>query len=482
MNEVGLGSHDASLKIAVIGSGPSGFYAVQALFKQTRFDVRVDLFDRLPTPFGLVRGGVAPDHQKIKRVIRVYEKTAADPRFRFFGNVRLGSDLTLDDFQTFYDATILATGNESDRALGIPGEELHGVVSATEFVGWYNGHPDFQDRVFDLENTRQAVVIGNGNVAMDVARILAKQAADLATTDVTRQALTSLEASRVQEISLLARRGPAQAAFSPKEIKELGEVTQCTLRVDAQDVTLTAEEEAWLEDQGSRDSQKNMAFLKEVAHSEEAGDTARSVSCRFLLSPVEFLGQDGRVTSVILEKNVLRWDATGKSRPQSTGEQVTIAAQLVLKAIGYRGTPIAGVPFDHEWGIIPNDGGRVLRERVGPVVTGLYVVGWAKRGPTGLIGTNSGDAQATVALLIADLEGRAPNMEVIETPSEVVELLRERGIDFVTWRDWSLLDAEERARGEVLGKCRDKFGAVSEMMDAIARLRANQEEGSPDTP
>ena len=462
MSEGHLGSEARPLRVAVVGSGPSGFYAVQALFK-SNLVVRVDMFDRLPTPYGLVRGGVAPDHQKIKNVIRIYTKIAATEGFRFFGNVMLGRDLQIDDLTARYDQVVLATGNESDRKMGVPGEELAGVYSATEFVGWFNGHPDFQDLEFDLANAKRVAVVGNGNVAMDVARVLAKRPEELAPTDITQNAVDRLETSAVEEIILLGRRGPAQAAFSPKEIKEVGGLEHADLVVPAEEAALDDLSATWLEEKADRDARKNVAYLTEhVARGE--GSNPRKIRCRFLVSPAEFLGEGGMLTAVKLQKNELHPDSHGTPRPRGTETFDTIPVDLVFKAIGYRGVPIPGIPFHERWGIIPNDEGRVLTAQDdGDVVPGLYVVGWAKRGPTGLIGTNSPDSQATVAKMLEDVASATPASE----DADIAELLASRGVDAVSFADWELLDADEVARGQAAGKLREKVTSIDGMMKVI---------------
>ncbi|MEE2787619.1 MAG: FAD-dependent oxidoreductase [Myxococcota bacterium] len=453
------------LKVAVVGAGPSGFYAIRALYKSGKAECRVDLFDRLPTPFGLVRGGVAPDHQKIKNVVRVYESIAEDERTRFFGNVTLGVDITIDELSARYDAVILATGNEADRRLGLDGEDLKGVHSATEFVGWYNGHPDFQDRQFDLKNTQRVVIVGNGNVAMDVARVLVRSVESLRETDITEQAIQALSESRVQDIVLLGRRGPAQAAFSPKEIRELSEVDGCSLRVSKDHVNLSDEMQAWLEEHGSRDAHKNFEFLTQIAMSDQTAEHHRTVRCIFRSSPSAFAGQAGSLTGVVAEENELYLDERGHPRPRGTGRTQHIEAQLVFKAIGYRGTPIPGVPFHEAWGIVPNDQGRVLTAPDGTLVERMYVVGWAKRGPTGLIGTNNADSKATVMLLLEDWA--AGCLSAPKYTEDVAELLARRSVKVVRWSDWKRLDALEIENGLPLGKVREKFTRIDEMLQAI---------------
>ncbi len=466
-----LGSSERPLRVAVIGSGPSGFYAIAALFKVDGVEADVDLFDRLPTPFGLVRGGVAPDHQKIKNVIRVYNRTAQHERFRFFGNVELGPDISVDDLRRHYDHIVYATGNESDRKMGIPGEDLPGVHSATEFVGWYNGHPDFQDRSFDLAAARRIAVVGNGNVAMDVTRVLARSTDELAPTDITAESLAVLRQSAVEEVVLLGRRGPAQAAFSPQEIKEIGSLEGVSLLVSEEEMDLEEISSTWLEESAAPSARRNVIYLSEIAGAEAtAGD--RLVSCRFLVSPIELqAGEDGRVAQVVIEKNELYASDDGTPRPRGTGETETLDVDLVFKAVGYRGVPLPGVPFHERWGILPNDEGRLLQSEDGSVVPGQYAVGWAKRGPTGLIGTNSPDSTATVKKMIEDIDGVTASADPAKAPEKVVELLRERGVDFVTFDDWNRLDEDEVRLGEAQNKVREKYTNVASMMAAVGRLR-----------
>lgn len=472
MSEYPLGSAERPLRVAVVGSGPSGFYAVGALFKRKELHVSVDLFDRLPTPFGLVRGGVAPDHQKIKKVIRAYQKTAADPRFRFFGNVMLGRDVQLEDLMRHYDQVVLATGNESDRQMGLPGEDLEGVYSATEFVGWYNGHPDFADREFPLGRATRAAVVGNGNVAIDVVRVLAKRPDELAPTDIAGYAVDALASSTLEELVMWGRRGPAQAAFSPKEIKELGELDNADLVIGAEELDFGELTTTWLAESAGRDNRKNVDYLNEVA-AREVGAKQRKVICRFLVSPKEFIGENGRLTGVRLERNALYPDDTGTPRPKGTGETWIEPVDIVFKAIGYRGVPIQGVPFYDRWGTFPNEAGRILTEHGGDeAVKNLYVVGWAKRGPSGLIGTNQGDSVATVNEMLADIEGVTAPVDPTKDADAVLGLLDERRVRYVSFADWQLLDAEELRLGEAKGKIREKFTQVEDMLTALDRLKS----------
>jgi len=465
-----LGSDRRPLRVAVIGSGPSGFYAAEALFKADR-RVRVDMFDRLPTPYGLVRGGVAPDHQKIKTVTKLYVKIADNEGFRFFGNVKLGRDVHVEDLAELYDHVVYAVGNESDRKMGIPGEELGGVHSATAFVGWYNGHPDFCDLRFDLENATSVAVVGNGNVAIDVARVLIRDPDELADTDIADYALEVLRKSNVREVVLLGRRGPAQAAFSPKEIQEIGDLSGVDVVVSPEDVDLDPLSASWLETAAPKAAHRNMRYL--VEQSQHGGGSApKKMRCRFLVSPIELLGEDGRVSAVRLQHNELVADDRGTPRPRAVERFETVEAQAVFAAIGYRGIPIEGVPFDDGWGVIPNAAGRVLTERDGNVVPGQYVVGWAKRGPTGLIGTNSPDSKATVAAMLEDCAGvTAPELEP-DDAARIERLLADRDVCYVSQEDWERLDRYEIGRGEEQGKVRDKLYSIDEMLEIVQKLRA----------
>jgi ferredoxin--NADP+ reductase len=473
MSGASLGTEGRPLRVAVVGSGPSGFYAIQSLFKARKkegLQVSVDLFDRLPTPYGLVRGGVAPDHQNIKAVIKAYDKIAAEPGFRFFGHVVLGRDIQVADLLAHYDQVVYATGNESDRPMGIPGEDLSGVHSATEFVGWFNGHPDFRDRTFDLSNARRIAVVGNGNVAMDVVRVMARDPDELADTDIADYALEVLRQSAVEEIFLLGRRGPAQAAFSPKEIKEVGSLSYADLVIPEGQMDLDPLSRTWLAEKADRDAQKNVEYLSEKAKEGPQGKRRRII-CEFLVSPVEVLGEDGRCTAVRLERNQLYPEADGTPRPRGTGETRVEPVQLVFKAIGYKGVPIPGVPFDARRGIFPNRDGRLFDPERNEVRPGEYVVGWAKRGPTGLIGTNSPDSAATVDVMLEDL--KAGRVEPAATPPDeaIPALLAARGVDYASWEDWRHLDQDEVARGQGAGKIREKYTTLEEMMAAVRRLR-----------
>jgi ferredoxin--NADP+ reductase len=460
------GTAENPLRVAIVGSGPAGFYAAGHLLKDKERVVQVDMFDRLPTPWGLVRGGVAPDHPNIKSVSRVYEKTAQHPEFRFYGNVELGADVEHEELASRYHALIYAVGAQTDKQMGIPGEDLPGSWAATEFVAWYNGHPDYRDLEFDLSHER-ATVIGNGNVAADVTRMLALTPEELACTDVADHALEVLAESKVREIVVLGRRGPAQAAFTNPELLELGEMTDADVSVDPKDVELDPMSKEWLESEESDiTARKNVEILTGYSKRSPAGKPRRIV-LRFLVSPVEILGDD-RVEAVRVCRNRLERDDKGALRPGSTEETETIPAGLVFRSIGYRGVPLAGLPFDERRGTIPNDGGRVLDPERGEPLRGEYVVGWIKRGPTGIIGTNKRDAQETVSLLLEDLEqGRLLDPESPHR-GELEELLRERKPQHVTYAGWEAIDRSERERGEPQGRPRVKYCTFDELLEAAA--------------
>jgi ferredoxin--NADP+ reductase len=456
------GTAERPLCVAVIGSGPSGFYAAEALLKAPGLTVRVDIFDRLPTPYGLVRGGVAPDHQKIKAVVAVYERCALDPRVRFFGNVKLGTDLSVDDLRARYDQIVYAVGCESDRHMGIPGEELDGSFSATEFVGWYNAHPDHRTRRFDLSCDAVAVV-GIGNVAMDVTRLLACESDALAKTDIAVHALEALRQSKVKTVWLLGRRGPAEAAYSPAEIEEIGELPTADLVVSSAEAVVDAVSQDELKDAAVK---KKVEYIQKHAALGE-GSKERKVRLRFCVSPVEILGTDGKVSGLRLERNKLVSDGKGGVKSVGTGEFETIKVGMVLRSVGYRGIPVPGVPFDEKAGRIANDAGRVTN--AGAPVPGEYVVGWAKRGPSGLIGTNRADSVLTVQAMLVDLkDGRLPARTVDAALNSTPQLLAAKKIKSVSIAQWKELDKQELANGLAHGKIREKFTRVEDMLAALS--------------
>jgi ferredoxin--NADP+ reductase len=459
-----LGTPDAPLRVAIIGSGPSGFYAAEHLQEQDGLEVQIDMYDRLPTPFGLVRGGVAPDHQKIKSVTRVYDKIAAHPEFRFYGNVEMGRDITHDDLTAYYHAIIYAVGARTDRRMGIPREHLPGSHSATEFVGWYNAHPDFRHLGFDL-SSESAAVVGNGNVAMDLARILASPPEVLTQTDIAEHALRALSENGIREIHVLGRRGPAQAAFTNKELKELGELPGVDVVVDPAVVELDPLSAAEVERTPNRTRDRNLEILRGFAARPPTG-ASRRIVLHFLVSPVEIVGSE-RVERLRIVHNELDESEDGSIRPRPTERTTTLPVRLVFRAIGYQGVPLPGIPFDAMRGVIPNEAGRIIDPVGGGPVEGEYVVGWIKRGPQGIIGTNKPDSQETVDMLLADLH--AGNLHKLEVPPRAVleRLLSERRRDFVSYEDWQLIDMLEQERGKAIGSPRVKFSRVEEMLHAL---------------
>jgi ferredoxin/flavodoxin---NADP+ reductase len=447
------------LRVAVIGAGPSGFYAAEALLKR-RDDVLVDLIDRLPAPFGLVRYGVAPDHQKMKSVTKLYERTASDPRVRFLGNVEIGNDLAIEELRRHYHATIFAYGAPGDRRLGIPGEDLAGSMSATDFVAWYNGHPDYETFDPPLDATT-AVVVGVGNVAVDVTRILAKTSEELFESDIADHALEALRSSSVRDVVVLGRRGPAEAKFTTKELRELGELVDADIVVDPRDLDILPESRAAI----ARDhiAQKNLEVLEEFARRAPTGK-GRRIHLRFLVSPVELLPDESgtRLGTVVIEKNRLEVRADGSLSAVGTGEREELDAQILLRSVGYRGAALGGVPFDERRDVIPNEGGRVLRTPGGEVVPGWYAAGWIKRGPTGVIGTNKACAMETVDALLAD---RLPQ-PADPRASSVDALLAERGVRVIDYACWSRIDQAELVAGEKAGRVRVKLVSRAALLAA----------------
>jgi ferredoxin--NADP+ reductase len=445
-----------SKRAVIVGAGPSGFYAADQLLKA---GFAVDLLDALPTPYGLVRAGVAPDHPKIKSVTRVYAKTAAHEAFRFFGGVQLGRDVSREDLRERYHVVVYAIGTSTDNRLGIPGEDRLGSHPATEFVAWYNGHPWFTDHSFDLNGGR-AVVIGNGNVAIDVARMLVLDPAELAPTDTADHALDAFGMAGVTEVVLLGRRGPAEAAFTNPELRELGELQRADVIVDPAQLEGVAEPE-------DATRRRNVEILRDYAQRTPAGKSHR-LELRFLRSPLEILGDgdDGPVTGIRVAINRLVTDADGRVRAQPTGVQETIECGLVLRSIGYRGMPLAGIPFDEGRGLIRNIDGRVVDDN--GVCAGEYVVGWIKRGPSGVIGTNKKDATDTVSRIREDEEaGRLPEPDPALVGDDVTaQWLAQRCPDLVTWEGWEAIDAHEASLGLPSGRPRVKLVSLGELIEA----------------
>ena len=462
------GTPTRPLRVAIIGAGPTGFYTADHLLRNAQVVVEVDLFDRLPTPYGLVRLGVAPDHQKIKFVTHAFDKVAANPRFRFYGGVEFGKDVTLADLKVHYHQIVYCTGAQTDRRMGIPGEDLSGSHPATEFVAWYNGHPDFRDCTFDLTQERVAVV-GVGNVAVDVVRILCRTPEELATTDIADYALEALRKSRVKEVYLLGRRGPAQAAFTNPEVRELGELADADVTARPEEVELDPLSRAAVERGQDRATQKKVEILKEYARRQPTGKSRR-LTLRFLVSPVELIGDGaGGVSALRLVRNELYATATGTLQPRATDQFENLPVGLVFRSVGYRGVPLSGVPFNESWGVILNDKGRVLDPDTKKPIVGEYTAGWIKRGPTGVIGTNKPDAAETVECMFEDLARGAVAEPARADAAAAEALVRQRQPNFVSYADWLKLDAIEVERGRAQGRPRVKLTRIDEMLAALGR-------------
>jgi ferredoxin--NADP+ reductase len=464
-----LGTATNPLRVAIIGSGPTGFYAAEHLFKES-IVVRLDMFDRLPTPFGLVRGGVAPDHQKIKSVTLAFNRIAENPNFRFYGNVEFGTHLTLADLRDHYHQIVYCTGAQTDRALGIPGEDLQGSHAATEFVAWYNGHPDYRDSKFDLSQERVAV-IGLGNVAIDVARILCRTPEELAVTDIADHAFEALRHSKVKEVYLLGRRGPVQAAFTNPEIKELGELAGADIYVPPADAELDELSRAELERNQDRLTLKKVEIIQNFAHKPDGGKF-RQLILRFLVSPIELIGDEhGHVKAIRLVKNKLYATEAGTLRPEPTSQYEELPVGLVFRSVGYRGVPLPGVPFNDKWGVILNHKGRVLNPDTHQPVVGEYCAGWIKRGPSGVIGTNKPDALETVQGMMEDLANGQTLQPTHPQPTAAEELIRQRQPRYVSFAGWLRLNKIEVACGQETGRPRVKFTRVEDMLAALERSK-----------
>jgi ferredoxin--NADP+ reductase len=451
--------HEHPLRVGVVGSGPAAFYAAGHLLASDDPRAEVDLIERLPTPWGLVRLGVAPDHPNLKTVSRAFEKIAQRPGFRFLGNVEVGRDVTHDELTRLYDAVVYAVGSQTDRRLGIPGEDLSGSWAATELVAWYNGHPDFQGLEFDL-SVERAVVVGNGNVALDVARMLALTPEELAPTDTTDRAIEAISSSGLREIVVLGRRGPVQAAWTSTELQEMGELAGADVIVDPAELELDPASEAELAD-ASNIVQRNVEILRGFAARTPDGK-ARAVRLRFQVSPVAILGES-RVEAIEVVRNRLEADAGGRIRAVATDEREVIPCGIVFRSVGYHGVPLPGAPFDTSSGTMPNVGGRVL-DGGGAPIPGVYCAGWIKRGPTGVIGTNKKDATETVDLLLED--ARAGALPGPAADGTIDDLLAERAVEVVTYEGWEAIDAVERALGEPQGRPRVKLCTWDELLEA----------------
>jgi ferredoxin--NADP+ reductase len=453
-------------RVAVVGAGPAGAFAADRLLRRLG-DVRVDLFERLPTPWGLLRSGVAPDHQEIKRLDETFDRETLGRGCRFFGNVEVGVDISHAELMRHYSAVVYATGAQTDKSLGIPGEDLPGSWAATEFVAWYNGHPDYRDLQFDL-SAKRVVVIGNGNVAADVTRLLTRNVDELARTDVADHALEALRESRVEEVVVLGRRGPAQAAFTSSELRELGHMDGVGLVVDRADAELDPVSQRWLDEEGTFTARKNVELLSEFAANPPSPDAARRIVLRFLRSPVEIRGAE-RVEAVAVGRNEIVQADDGALRPRSVGDEAeTIECGLVLRSVGYQAVPLPDVPFDERSFVLPNDRGRV-RDPDGRPFPGVYAVGWIKRGPTGILGTNKRDADETVDRVAEDLASGALEPRDLPDAGEIEAILEGRKPDLVTADGWRAIDARELEMGEEAQRPRVKLASREELLSATSR-------------
>ena len=463
-----LGTETNPLRVAIIGSGPAAFYAAEAFVRQTNIFSRIDMFDRLPTPFGLVRYGVAPDHAKIKSVTKVYEKIASQPCFRFFGNVEFGKHVMLADLRQYYHQILFATGAQTDRHMGIPGEDLKRSHPATEFVAWYNGHPDYRDHQFDLSVERVAVV-GVGNVAIDVARILCRTRDELAKTDIADYALEALSKSQVKEVYLIGRRGPAQAAFTTPEVKEVGEMLDADCFTHPAEVKLDALSQAAIDKDPDPSLQKKIEVLQSYASHQPTGKSRR-LYIRFLVSPTELIGDaNGRVTKMKWVRNTLVKDEWGGLKAKATEQGGELNVDMVFRSVGYRGVALPDVPFNDKAGTILNDKGRVLDPAAKQPRVGEYASGWIKRGPSGVIGTNKPDSVETVNLMLEDLQKGNVLAPAHPGVDDAAQFVASRHPRFITFADWLKLDQLEIANGVKQGRPRVKFGRVEEMLKAVGK-------------
>jgi ferredoxin--NADP+ reductase len=463
-----LGTTENPLRVAIVGAGPTGFYAAEHLLKNKDVVAEVDMFDRLPTPYGLVRGGVAPDHQKIKTVTKAYDRTAKNPQFRFYGYVEIGKDISVADLRNYYHQIIYTYGASTDRQLGIPGEDLTGSCPATDFVAWYNGHPDFRDYQFDLSQEHVAVV-GVGNVAIDVARILCRTREELLETDIADHALEALSNSNIKEIYVLGRRGPAQAAFTNTEVRELGELAGADAVVLSEEAELDELSQQSLDESKDRLLPKKVEIIQNLAKQPRTGKP-KTLTLRFLVSPVELIGDEaGKLKAMRLVKNKLHRSSDGSLRPKATDQFEELPVGLVFRSVGYRGVPLEGVPFNDSWGVISNESGRVVNAETKEVVVGEYTGGWVKRGANGIIGTNKPDAVETVNLMLEDVAADKTLTPANPTVELAESFIRERKPNYFTYEDWLKLDEAELANGKAQGRPRVKFTRIEDMLAAVGK-------------
>ena len=453
--------NDSTKRVAIVGSGPAAFYSAMELLRHDDPMVSVDMLERLPTPYGLVRGGVAPDHEKIKSVTKIFERAAGHPRFRFFGNVEFGKDIQRLDLLQRYHAVIYAFGSRTDRHLNIIGETLKGSHAATEFVGWYNGHPDYRHHQFDLTAKRVAI-IGMGNVAIDCARILCQDPENLAKTDIAQHALEALRQSQVEEVFLIGRRGPVQAAFTPAEVRELLHLPKVDAVMRASDLELDEYSKEELS-KASRNTKLNIGILQQIHDQGDRGNPRKLHLC-FLISPTKIEGSE-RVEGLELVHNEIVKEG-GVLKAKATDEVMHLNVDMVFRSIGYRGEAIPGLPFDDRRGTIPNDQGQLLDGVDGKLLNQEYTAGWIKRGPSGVIGTNKQDAMETISRLKQNWQTSQTSQPKL-VQDDLLDLFKEKKIQFVSFEDWKKLDKFELEQGQLIGKSRQKICDVEEMLDLI---------------
>jgi ferredoxin--NADP+ reductase len=460
-----IGSESRPLTVAIIGSGPSGFYAAESLMKREDIHVEVDMFEKLPTPYGLVRAGVAPDHQQIKSVSKVYEKLAQNPRFRFWGNIEFGKDILKSEFFEYFDAIIYATGAQSDRSMNIRGEKLIGSYSATEFVGWYNGHPDFKEIEFDF-SSENVVIIGVGNVAIDIARILAKSTNELSKTDIAQHALDNLAVSKIKNIYLVARRGPLQAAFTNAGTKELLNMSEAVAYVNLKELKIEQDTKNIIENTGDKRIIQNLQFLNNISKNDPT-QYNKIIYFLFRRSPLELFGVSNELTGIKLVKNELFQDEFGNLKAKATDVSEDISTSLVFRSIGYKVQPIQDIPFDDKKGIITNKNGRVFDVINNQAIENEYVTGWAKRGPSGVIGTNKPDAVETTNLLFEDFKNKKSEKISDSQEFRIQSWLDLKNIRYVPFKQWQILDFHEIEIGKSKQKPREKITSVEDMLNII---------------
>ena len=455
--------NDSAKRVAIVGSGPAAFYSAIELLRHDDPMVSVDMLERLPTPYGLVRGGVAPDHEKIKSVTKIFERAAGHPRFRFFGNVEFGKDIQRLELLEHYHAVIYAFGSRTDRHLNIIGETLPGSHAATEFVGWYNGHPDYRHHQFDLTSKRVAI-IGMGNVAIDCARILCQDPENLAKTDIAQHALEALRQSEVEEVFLIGRRGPVQAAFTPAEVRELLHLPKVDAVMRASDLELDDHSKEELS-KASRNTKLNLEILQQIHDQGDRGNPRKLHLC-FLISPTKIEGSE-KVEGLELVHNEIVKEG-GVLRAKATDEVMHLDVDMIFRSIGYMGEAIPGLPFDDRRGTLPNDQGQLLDGVDGKLLNQEYTAGWIKRGPSGVIGTNKQDATETVSRLKKNWQ-TSPTPQPKLVQHDLQDLLEEKQIQFVSFEGWKKLDKIEIEQGQQNGKSRHKICEVQEMLDLIRR-------------